>query len=209
MLSHISSDIQNAVEKYNAAARPIGRPSVDWTKVSQYSFLEEFALLKETRQNVLEKPWTQPAVRLTMQQNRRIKRAQEEITRCNVEARHLHTHIVDEDKDVTRILQDLHQVASPIHGALKEWWVRRRNVNLHLLRWIEAIYGLEGFTGERGPGTRKGHLSAASPSDVTTKGKEAELRVPEENDADVDAEVFDDDEACEQLNTVVDFLGTL
>ncbi len=58
--------IQNAVDKYNIAAQSIGRDPLDWSTVSHYSFLEEFTLLRNTRQDVLEKPWTRPAVRLTM-----------------------------------------------------------------------------------------------------------------------------------------------
>ncbi len=54
--------------------------------------------------------------------------------RCNIEARRLHMHIVDKQQDVTKVLEELCQWASPIYGAMNKWWVRRRNVNEHLLR---------------------------------------------------------------------------
>ncbi|PSS34065.1 hypothetical protein PHLCEN_2v1890 [Hermanssonia centrifuga] len=116
-------------------------------------------------------------------------------------------HIVDKEQDVTKVLEELCQWASPIYGAMNKWWVRRRNVNEHLLRRIEAIYSLEGFTGERGPGVREGRLST-SPN-ISAKGKEVESRVSKEDSIEVDTEVFDDDKACEQFNIVVDFLGSL
>ena len=49
--------IQNAVAKYNTIAVPLGWRTLDWTEVSHYGFLEVFTLLRETRPEVLEKPW--------------------------------------------------------------------------------------------------------------------------------------------------------
>jgi hypothetical protein len=106
MRTHIAKSLQarckairNAVDKYNAAAAALSPPrqAVDWSRVSHYGFLEEFGLLRGTRQDVIDKPWSQPAVRETMKQHLRIKRAREEITACNVQIRRLQTSIHDED----------------------------------------------------------------------------------------------------------------
>jgi hypothetical protein len=42
--------IQNAVKAYNAAAMALSPPcpTVDWSKVSHYGFLDEFSLLRDT-----------------------------------------------------------------------------------------------------------------------------------------------------------------
>ena len=99
--------IQTAVTRYNELAARLGKPSVDWDRVSQYSFLEEFALLRETRQQILEQPWADPSKRLTMRQHRRRKRAQEELVRLNVEIHRLLTHIYDEEEEVLKKIDTL------------------------------------------------------------------------------------------------------
>ncbi|KAH9913734.1 uncharacterized protein B0H18DRAFT_1108583 [Fomitopsis serialis] len=87
--------IRNAVAKYNlnsaASALNPPRPTLNWSRVSHYSFLEEFELLQDTRNNICAKPWTEPAVREAMKQARRITHAEEELQCCHVKARRLHT----------------------------------------------------------------------------------------------------------------------
>ncbi len=148
--------IKNTVDKYNLAARAIGREPLDWTKISHYSFLEEFTLLKNTRQDISEKQWTKPAVRMMMQQSRRIKRAKEEIVRCNIEIRRLHTSIVDEEHDLKGVLEGLCDSASPLYGPVREYWINRERANMQILARIRQIYALEGYSGIEGPGTRIG-----------------------------------------------------
>ncbi|KAJ3728318.1 hypothetical protein C8R42DRAFT_716267 [Lentinula raphanica] len=60
-----SKAIRTAVATYNAAALNLDppRPTVDWAKVSHYSFLDQFDILADTRYSVLEKPWAKPVIR--------------------------------------------------------------------------------------------------------------------------------------------------
>ncbi|KAJ3740705.1 hypothetical protein EV360DRAFT_57933, partial [Lentinula raphanica] len=106
MRTHISHALQRrshtiraAVKAYNAAALALNPPrdTLDWSKVSHYAFLDQFNILSDTRHSVFEQPWARPVNRTLMKQRRRIQHAREEITRCNVELRRLHTSIVDED----------------------------------------------------------------------------------------------------------------
>jgi hypothetical protein len=62
--------IQNAAKAYNAAAMALDppRPTLNWAKASHYSFLEDFELLRDTRQDIRSKPWAQPVIRATMKQ---------------------------------------------------------------------------------------------------------------------------------------------
>ena len=59
--------IRNAVKTYNAAAAELVPPHspISWETVSHINFLEEFNLLHDTRQDIHEKPWSQPAIRYT------------------------------------------------------------------------------------------------------------------------------------------------
>ena len=71
--------IHNAVAAYNKAALNMipARPTLDWLRVSHYSFLEEFQLLRGTRQDITHKCWTELAVLETIKQDLHIKRAWE------------------------------------------------------------------------------------------------------------------------------------
>ncbi|KDR81011.1 hypothetical protein GALMADRAFT_241624 [Galerina marginata CBS 339.88] len=163
MRSHIakalqkrSKAIQRAVKLYNAAASALNppRPTIDWNTVSHYKFLEEFPLLRNTSQELSGKRWSQPAVRETMKQWQRICRAREEVIRCNVEVRRLHTSILDEAQSFCEILVRS-ATLGPIHGAVKDFITRRTRVNVRLLQKIDQIYNLEDFSGEGKPGVRK------------------------------------------------------
>ena len=83
--------IRNAVKTYNTAAAQLNppRPPISWELISHINFLEEFALLHDTCQDIREKQWSQPAVRELMKLSQRVKRAQEEIQRCYISICHL------------------------------------------------------------------------------------------------------------------------
>ncbi|KAI9060960.1 hypothetical protein FKP32DRAFT_1678555 [Trametes sanguinea] len=160
--------IRNAVKEYNAAAQALDPPRepLDWTKVSHYTFLEQFTLLQDTRDDLHNKPWSQAHIRETMRIFRRITRAHEEIKNVNREARRLHTHIRDEERLLTRMLGDLKQRGDPLHGALLEYARHRRAANARNLAYLQRMYALEGFTGNPTPGIRAGSVPSASTSDV-------------------------------------------
>jgi len=150
-----SKAIQRAVKTYNAAASALDppRPTIDWNTVSHYKFLEEFPLLRNTSQDLTGKRWALPAIRETMKQWRRICRAREEIVRCNVEIRRLHTSIVDEGETFCKILTRS-SALGPISGAVKDFITRRTHINIRLLQKIQKIYDLEGFSGTPSPGIK-------------------------------------------------------
>ena len=113
------------------------RLPLDWDRVSHYSFLEEFPLLQETRNDILAKPWTRPEVRETMRLARRIERAREEITNANREIRRLHTSIRDEEQLVRAKLQQLKDTADPLYSALQEYWRRRSIANTRNMTFVQ------------------------------------------------------------------------
>jgi hypothetical protein len=186
------------------------RPTVDWAKVSHYGFLDEFNLLRDTRDDVREKPWARPAHRETVKQYLRIQRAHEEILRCNVEIRRLHTAIVDEHKRFDTVLDHLRCVDHPIRGAVLEYTMRRRCTNDHILARIQQTFDLDGFSGDKSVGIRKGTLVLASSSNMGSSGVIKEIcainqDVEEDNVVDVD----DDDEANGDIGGLVDYVSNL
>ncbi|EIW84255.1 hypothetical protein CONPUDRAFT_49671 [Coniophora puteana RWD-64-598 SS2] len=209
--------IQNAIKTYNTAAHAIGKPALDWSKVSNYSFLEEFTLLRESRDDIRAKRWTQPVIRELMKQSLRVERAKEEVVRLNVEVRRLHTFIVDEKKQFTQVLADLERKHDPVHGAVLEFCRRRRRVNARLMERLEDVFALEGFSGSREPG-----VSANNDAIVLTHDPilSTELRTEEtsgevdkatndDKDGDDDEGSEADDERLEEVGVLVDYYTNL
>lgn len=226
---HISKSLQvrcktirKAVTAYNSAAAALDppRPALDWSAISHYGFLKEFSLLQDTRNNIRDKRWSKPEVRATLKLRNRVERAREEIVRLNVEARRLHTAILDEDALFESTLTGL-DASTAIHGALLDFATRRRNVNATLLDRIQDIYSLPGFTGVREPGeavvSMNAHIVvpiepipvAAEPplitldtrSHTTTRGTEA--------DSEGEDSGSEDEETQVQFGHVVTFVSEL
>ncbi|THU85589.1 hypothetical protein K435DRAFT_822380 [Dendrothele bispora CBS 962.96] len=232
MRTHISQALQkrsqairNAVRRYNAAATALDppRPTLDWSKVSHFSFLDEFNILQDTRHSVFDKPWAQANIRETMKRYRRVSRAREEIVRCNVEIRRLHTSIVNEDLEFDSILKRLQLEHSPNYGPVHEYIERRRGVNRLLMEQIQRTYSLPSFTGIKTPGIRKQthvpiiEISDPAPMDLplaptvgsstSASAEPTETLVPnDEDNSDLDE---DDDELTEGVGAMVDWVSGL
>ncbi|KAG9311958.1 hypothetical protein JVU11DRAFT_7227 [Chiua virens] len=73
--------IQNVIKTYNAIATTLEPPApvLEWSCVLHYGFLQEFMLLKETRDDVRMRPWAQPAIYEAMRLGLHVDRAKEEI----------------------------------------------------------------------------------------------------------------------------------
>ena len=196
--------IQSAVKKYNAAATNLDppRPTVDWSKVSHYSFLEEFSLLRDTRQDISQKPWAQPVFREVMRKTQRIQRAHEEILRCNVEIRRLQTWVSDEDRLFSRILEEHgHGHRDPLSGAIYDYCSRRRRVNEHILSCIAKTQALDGFTGQTSTG-----ISIATDSPFApTASAAATAAAADDND---NRDISDDDELADDFDKVLGYVLT-
>ncbi|KAJ7778568.1 hypothetical protein B0H14DRAFT_3095839 [Mycena olivaceomarginata] len=93
-----SKAVQNAIDRYNAAAIALDPPmaSLTWEQVVEYTFLADFDILRDTRAEVQSRPWTRPAYRLAMDTYFKIKRAQEEIIHLNIEICRMMTWMRDE-----------------------------------------------------------------------------------------------------------------
>ena len=150
--------IRSATEAYNRAARALNppRPSLDWSQVSHYTFLDEFNLLRNTRHDISTAPWANPVVREAIKKFLCVCRAREEINRCNIEVRRLFTLIYNENARFDTIITELDFNSNIILGATKEHCLRRHRVNSLLLEWIESVFSLDGFTGSKTLGFRKG-----------------------------------------------------
>ncbi|KAI1792846.1 hypothetical protein LXA43DRAFT_886785 [Ganoderma leucocontextum] len=171
--THIAKSLQKrckairaAVKAYNATALALDppRPTLDWSQISHFSFLEEFVLLNDTRNDLREKQWAQPLVRETMRTARRIKRATEELEIIHREARRVHTSISDEDAHFARVLADLMARGDILYDAVSEFCSRRRANNAHILSYIRRLYALPEYAGEQTPGKYCGMPREGTPA---------------------------------------------
>lgn len=170
--------IQNAVAAYNSAALALHppRPTLDWSTASHYTFLEDFELLRDSRNDIRAQPWATPVIRVAMKQAQRIDRALEEIDNSNIAVRRLHTHVLDENANLKQITRSLIDEHSPLTGAVEEHTARRTCANIHLFSYIQRIHALDGYTGSLTPGIRIGQLRA--PSDHT----QGNTNLPDDDD---------------------------
>lgn len=137
-----------------AARLPTPRPILDAKTVLDYVFLAQFDLLRDSRHQVQEYPWSRPAERLAMNTWFKIQRSQEELPRLSVEAFRLNTWIHDDEALLDTTLQMLdekdpllaHQVqklrkykglVNKTHKAIiqqmqaSQWWVSWQGVGVH------------------------------------------------------------------------------
>lgn len=204
--------IQNAIKRYNTAAASLEPPAppLEWSRVSHYGFLEEFTLLKETRQDIRSKQWAQPAVRETMYLMQRVERAREEIERCNVELRRLNTAITDETAQLRSVLDHLRDNHNVMYRPVDEFCQRRFRINEQVTSHIQQAFMLEGFTGDPSIGQRKGTSAAVDRADRTsrTPGMPGQRMMGAGEDDDDDADVSDD-ESGNTVAGVIDFISNL
>ena len=147
-----SKAIQNAVTKYNDAAKQLTPPRdpLNWKRIEQYNFVEEFALLRKTRNNVVDHQWSNIEVHEAMKLHQRIKRAEEELVRVDVEARRLYTSINDEEVDFEEAKKRLAEEGDHVLSeALNDFCQERRKDNALNLHYLQKLTELEKFRGDR------------------------------------------------------------
>ncbi|KAI0078046.1 hypothetical protein K474DRAFT_1683961 [Panus rudis PR-1116 ss-1] len=209
--------IRKAVAEYNLAAAKLSppRPPLDWSEVSHYGFLEEFLLLQDTRNDIRNEAWAKDGYREAIKLRRHVQRAEEEIQRCNVEVRCLHTAIRDEAVLFSATLEELRSKGSPMFGPVQDFVTRRMRINDQLLGRIEQIYSIPGFSGTKGPGVRIGSrplpLNIADPSQTIDIGCiiTAARLPPLANDVEDDSDIEDDDELQGDIAGIDQYMSIL
>ncbi len=180
---------------------------VDWDKVSHYSFIEEFSLLQDTRNDIRSKAWTRPEVREAIRTSKRIARAKEEIRSCNREVRRVHTWIRDEEILFREVLARLKAEQNELHGAVLEYCRHRRAANARNMAYIERIHALPGFSGQRTPGRRVGAQRPEDEFVVQSEGSWESQALAQDDTIALD--VGEDEEPNEEVAAIVEYMGRL
>ncbi|KAJ3553548.1 hypothetical protein NP233_g12617 [Leucocoprinus birnbaumii] len=148
-LQQRSQAIRNAIDRYNIAAAEMIPPheQLTWDQVVNYSFLIDFTLLRDCREDVTQRLWARPTSRHLMDQYFKIIRAREEIVRLNVEIRRVITYMHDEERFLKA--QELHFTPTDPYLAhqIKKLRLERTRFNeLHTRRFAK-LKKMSGFTG--------------------------------------------------------------
>jgi hypothetical protein len=149
-----SEAVKNAINKFNIASsrlKPPG-PSITWEEAVDYTFLAEFDLLREARQDIREKLWAKPAGRLAMDKYFKARRAHEEIARLNVEIRRFLTYICDEESELRQKEQELASSSPALSFQITRYRQDRERFNKQHIQRIAKLAHLPGFSGELSTG---------------------------------------------------------
>jgi hypothetical protein len=145
-----STAIRTAVAKYNTAAGNLSpvRQELTWDEVVEYAFLADFDLLRDARQDIRSQPWATPAARQAMDGYFKLLRAEEEITRLNIEIRRFLTFMRDED---TFLSAKQKEVSLTDPALAYQIHMQCNDVNRFTLRHMKILnktFQLPGFSGD-------------------------------------------------------------
>lgn len=145
-----SQAIRTALDRYNLAASALSppRPLLDWDEVVAYAFLSDFDLLRDTRQDIRTRPWATPAARLATDQWYKLRRAEEEIKRLNIEIARLQKYISDEDRVLRSKEEEIARTDRPLARQIWLYRMERGRFNDHHRKILNDIYSLPGFSGD-------------------------------------------------------------
>ncbi|TDL14847.1 hypothetical protein BD410DRAFT_701546, partial [Rickenella mellea] len=126
-----SNTIRKALDKYNKLAVEVQppRPTLSFKEVVSYTFLAEFDLLRDARQDVRERPWSKPVYREAMERWYKLQCARDEIDRLNIEVQRLATHLRDEELDYESAIRTLSTADHGLATELRLLWDLCKSVN--------------------------------------------------------------------------------
>lgn len=168
-LQRRSRAIQTALKNFNVAQKHLDpdAPELTWKTIVQWTELSDFSLLRMARRDIRSEPWANITNRDLMTAYFKKLRAEEEIARCNVEARRLRTWVEDEDRQLAIAADKAEAAHESIAVEIRELQRRRAHVNLRHRVRLQSLEQMEGFTGTPGPGTRQGATPIpASPAEA-------------------------------------------
>lgn len=189
-----SAAIRTALGKYNIAAATLTPPrqELSWDEVVEYAFLADFDLLRDTRQDIRSRPWATPAARQAMDSYFKLLRAEEEITRLNIEIRRLLTFMHDEDVELHSKEKEVALTNPTLAYQIR---VQRNNITRFTpqhLKNLHDIQQLPGFNGNLSYGVQKTEPSVSVPVSSHPVSSAPPLTVPVEvlaEDEQIDLEV--------------------
>jgi hypothetical protein len=173
-----SSTIRAVLEKYNRLAplQSPRRPVLDYSEIVSYASLGDFALLKHSSHEIVEKPWAIPLHRQMAINHFKVLRAHEEIARLNVEARRLDAWLAHEDRHLASVASELRDAEPLLSAEIHSLSTVRRSIHdLHRSR-LRELYRLKGYSGP-------GPYSPSGPIEGDDESTDDPWLAPDDDDA--------------------------
>lgn len=198
-----SRAVKTALGEYNIAAGSltVPRPSMTWEQVVEYTFLSDFDLLREGREDIREEAWAKPASRIAMDQYFKFLRSQEEIHRLNIEIPRFLTYMSDEEAFLWREEQRIRREGDNVLGyQVGKYRMRQGRFNDGHRDRLIRLSKVPGFSasmlGGRVP-IDKQRLAVVPEHDRMPERSSPEE--PMDTDADAEANESDEDDLAETL----------
>ncbi|THV00969.1 hypothetical protein K435DRAFT_597813, partial [Dendrothele bispora CBS 962.96] len=118
---------------------------LDWESVMECTFLADFDVLRDVRQDVRDKEWADPRKRAAMDRYFKICRAREELKRLNIEIRRVATYLRDEDIYLRRKEEKLASMDPDLARQIQVYWLCRGCFNAMHWKQLHEIAKLDGF----------------------------------------------------------------
>ncbi|KAF8518833.1 hypothetical protein BU17DRAFT_48296 [Hysterangium stoloniferum] len=149
-----SQAIRKSLDRYNTAASTITppRPHLSWNDVVEYAFLADFDLLRDSRQDVHDRPWTRPAVRVMIDQHFKLHHAREEIQHLNIEIHRVVTYIQDENSFLQVKEVEVRKINPALAHQVAKYRLERGCFNEQHMHRFKKLASLPEFTGSIKPG---------------------------------------------------------
>ena len=208
-LSRRCAAIRNAISRYNdlAPLQKPPRPLLVYSEVVDYCTFSEFEILKHSDHDVLSKEWATLANRQAANKYFKIRRAEEEIDRCNVEVARVQAWVDEEDIVMSRAVATHEGSDLTFAAHLKVLQTQRRHVNDHLRTRLGQIYKLPGYNGPLPPVAVS--FTPAAPSTVPSTSLEAGAEGHVDNNHIDDEDEQHDDEDEDEMLRMMDTLAKI
>lgn len=139
--------IAKLLNKYNEIAPLLKRPKLSWNDLTLLVSTSGFDLLRDPSGNVNHYKWAQPARRAAVTLYLKVKRAEEEIVRLNVESRRLWTFMADEHTDFVKAIDLASSTEPEFAHTLRQRANYRSLIHQDIVRRMKQMKALPGFSG--------------------------------------------------------------
>lgn len=117
---------------------------LDYAKITQYTYLGQFDLLRSirSRQDIRQRPWAQPTGRRVVTLSLKIDRAQEELIRVSVEGKRVRASIHNFCTDLHCVVQTCQEEDPLLARAIEDHYADWEDVSKHLLSQLNTLDSL-------------------------------------------------------------------
>lgn len=218
MRQHIGNAMKNrsktllsALNDYNQAASELKPPRklLKWDDIMAYTYLSEFDFLKDSSEEIMEKPWAKPVVREGMSEFFKLLGAKDELERLHVEIKRLLTKMKEEEDYYAEAVRQAHPSHPELALQIQLHGMERHQFHIIHRKRLKGIQKLKGFDRQNihffqpGVGVRRQTASAVEEYN-SAEGDVRDTNASDDEDEDEEEEEEFDDQAAAILSIAND-----